>query len=83
MEKVLNIASYAHMYVFECEGRKIIHTLEKDKFYIRIDRVEIPASITATDLYRKFAYDYKNGIKELDDEHHYRLEKIKVVGLKL
>jgi len=33
--------------------------------------VEIPASITAVEFYRKFGYDYKNGKK-----HHYRLEKI-------
>ena len=38
--------------------------------------MEIPASITAVDFYRKFGYDYKNGKKELDEEHHYRLEKV-------
>ena len=111
-EKVLNVASYAHMYVFEFEekivgtgsissfwgsetesillcvfvlpefhgkgiGRKIINTLEADEFYVRASRIEIPASITATEFYRKFGYDYKNGVKELDDERHYRLEKFK------
>lgn len=111
-EKVLNVASYAHMYVFEFEekivgtgsissfwgseiesillcvfvlpefhgkgiGRKIINTLEQDEFYVRANRIEIPASITATEFYRKFGYDYKDGVKELDDEHHYRLEKFK------
>ncbi|MGN0465420.1 MAG: GNAT family N-acetyltransferase [Lachnospiraceae bacterium] len=108
--KVINIASYAHMYIFEWEdkivgvgaissfwgsetesilltifvlpefhgrgiGRKIIETLEKDELFIRANRVEIPASITATEFYRKFGYDYKNGIKQLDEEQHYRLEK--------
>ena len=58
-------------------GRKIIHTLEQDEFYVRANRIEIPASITATEFYRKFGYDYKNGVKELDEEHHYRLEKFK------
>ena len=116
-EKVLNVASYAHMYVFEFEekivgtgsissfwgsetesillcifvlpefhgkgiGRKIINTLEADEFYVRASRIEIPASITATEFYRKFGYDYKNGVKELDDENHYRLEKFKEAGLK-
>ena len=116
-EKVLNVASYAHMYVFEFEekivgtgsissfwgsetesillcifvlpefhgkgiGRKIINTLEADEFYVRASRIEIPASITATEFYRKFGYDYKNGVKELDDERYYRLEKFKAVGLK-
>ena len=115
VEKVLQIASYAHMYVFELEnqivgvgsissfwgsetesilltifvlpelhgkgiGRIIIQTLEQDEFFIRANRIEIPASITATEFYRKFGYDYKNGIKELDEEYHYRLEKFKKVG---
>ena len=113
--KVLSIASYAHMYVFEWNGkivgtgsissfwgsetegillcifvlpelhgkgigRKIIDTLEQDEFYVRASRIEIPASITATEFYRKFGYDYKNGIKELDEEHHFRLEKFKEAG---
>lgn len=114
--KVLNIANYAHMYVFEWNGkivgtgsissfwgsktesilltifvlpefhgkgigRKIINTLEQDEFYVRATRIEIPASITATKFYRKFGYDYKNGVKELDEEHHYRLEKFKEVSI--
>lgn len=113
--KVLNIANYAHMYVFEWNGkivgtgsissfwgsktesilltifvlpelhgkgigREIINTLEQDEFYVRATRIEIPASITATEFYRKFGYDYKNGVKELDEEHHYRLEKFKEAG---
>lgn len=40
-------------------GRKIINTLETDEFYVRASRIEIPASITATEFYRKFGYDYK------------------------
>ena len=63
-------------------GRKIINTLETDEFYVRASRIEIPASITATEFYRKFGYDYKNGVKELDNEHHYRLEKFKKAGVK-
>lgn len=117
VDKVLNIAGYAHMYVFEWDGkivgtgsissfwgsetesilltifvlpefhgkgigRKIINTLEQDEFYVRASRIEIPASITAAEFYRKFGYDYKNGVKELDDEHHYRLEKFKEAGVK-
>lgn len=62
-------------------GRLIINTLEKDDLYKRTNRVEIPASITATEFYRKFGYDYKNGEKKLDDEGHYRLEKFKEVTI--
>ena len=116
-EKVLDIASYAHMYVFQWNekivgtgaissfwgsetesilltifvlpefhgkgiGRKVINTLEQDEFYVRAGRIEIPASITASEFYRKYGYDYKNGIKEMDEEHYYRLEKFKEAGLK-
>lgn len=109
---VLQVASYAHMYVF-CHGekivatgsissywgsptesifltifvlpeyhgmgigRKIIATLEEDELYKRASRVEIPASITAVEFYRKFGYDFKNGKKELDEESLYRLEKFR------
>ena len=110
--KVIQVASYAHMYVFEADeriigtgsissywgsetesilltifvlpeyhgkgiGSKIIETLEQDELFTRAKRIEIPASITATEFYRKFGYDYKNGIKELDEEQHYRLEKFR------
>ena len=113
-EKILQITSYAHMYVLEWKeqivgvgaissfwgsetesilltifvlpelhgkgiGKIIIDTLEKDELFTRASRIEIPASITATDFYRKFGYDYKNGIKELDDEGHFRLEKFREV----
>lgn len=113
-EKVKNVASYAHMYVFEWHGeivgvgaissfwgsktesilltifvepalhgkgigRAIIRTLESDELFTRADRIEIPASITGTEFYRKLGYDFKNGVKELDEERHYRLEKFRQV----
>ena len=59
-------------------GRYIIQTLEQDELFLRADRIEIPASITAVEFYKKQGYDYKNGIKKLDDEGHYRLEKFTV-----
>lgn len=59
-------------------GKYIIQTLEQDELFLRADRIEIPASITAVEFYKKQGYNYKNGIKELDDEGHYRLEKFNV-----
>ena len=56
-------------------GRKIIETLEQDEFFLRAKRVEVPASITAVDFYRKLGYEYKNGIDRPDEERLYRLEK--------
>ena len=56
-------------------GRKIIETLELDEFFLRAKRVEIPASITACEFYRKMGYDFKDGINEVDEEQLYRLEK--------
>ncbi|WP_411168512.1 GNAT family N-acetyltransferase [Clostridium sp. MB05] len=110
--KVLEISSYAHMYVAcidnevvgcgaissfwgreeesilltifvlpELQGRgigkSIIETLESDEYFLRAKRIEIPASITACEFYKKMGYNYKNGLEELDDERNYRLEKFR------
>lgn len=56
-------------------GKQIIQTLEQDEYFVRAKRIEIPASITAVEFYKKMGYDYKNGIAELDDAQLYRLEK--------
>ena len=56
-------------------GKRIIEVLEADEYFLRAKRIEIPASITACEFYRKLGYDYKNGISELDEEDLYRLEK--------
>ncbi|WP_253199666.1 GNAT family N-acetyltransferase [Clostridium gasigenes] len=58
-------------------GRKIIETLELDEYFLRAKRIEIPASITACEFYKKMGYDYKDGITELDDEGNFRLEKFR------
>lgn len=56
-------------------GRKIIETLEQDGFFLRAERVEVPASITGVGFYRKLGYEYKNGVDRPDEERLYRLEK--------
>ena len=65
----------------ECQGkgvgRYIMNTLEKDEFFTRAKRIEIPASITGVPFYLKMGYDYKNGIKEPDEEHLIRMEKFR------
>lgn len=58
-------------------GRKIVQTLENDEYGIRANRIDVPASITAKNFYYKLGYNYKNGVEELDEEKHYRMEKIK------
>ena len=58
-------------------GNFIIDTLEADELFLRADRIEIPASVTAVEFYRKWGYDYQNGVRELDEEQHYRLEKFR------
>lgn len=58
-------------------GRQIIQTLEQDEYFLRANRIEIPASITAVEFYKKMGYNYKNGIAEIDDEQLYRLEKFR------
>lgn len=61
-------------------GRKIVETLEKDGFFLRAKRIEIPASITGVPFYRKLGYDYKEGIDINDKEHPIQLEKHRKVG---
>ena len=56
-------------------GKRIVQTLEQDEFFLRAKRIEIPASVTAVEFYKKLGYNYKNGIAEMDDEQLYRLEK--------
>jgi len=58
-------------------GRKIIETLEKDEYFLRAKRIEIPASITAVPFYKKMGYSYKNGINKADDEGIVRMEKFR------
>lgn len=58
-------------------GRKIVETLEQDEYALRAKRIEIPASVTACEFYRKLGYDYKNGVDQVDDERLYRLEKFR------
>ena len=67
------LPEYQHMGV----GHFIITTLEKDEFFTRAKRIEIPASITGVPFYLKMGYNYKNGIKEPDEEHLIRLEKFR------
>lgn len=58
-------------------GRLIVETLEKDEYFLRAKRIEIPASITGIPFYLKMGYDYKNGITEPDEERLIRLEKFR------
>ena len=60
-------------------GRLIMETLENDEYFLRAKRIEIPSSITGCQFYRKFGYDYKNGVAELDEERLYRLEKFREI----
>jgi len=56
-------------------GKEIIKTLEQDSYFVRSRRIEIPATINSHEFYKKLGYDFKDGIKKLDEERCYRLEK--------
>ena len=58
-------------------GWKIIETLEKDKYFLRAKRIEVPASVTAVPFYKKMGYSYKNGVNKADDEGIVRMEKFR------
>lgn len=59
-------------------GRAIMEKLEQDEFALRAKRIEIPASITGLPFYQKMGYSFKDGKKEIDEEHLYRLEKFRI-----
>lgn len=58
-------------------GRAIVQALEADEFFLRAGRIEIPASLTAVEFYKKMGYGYKNGVTEPDGEGVVRLEKFR------
>ena len=58
-------------------GRSIVQILEKDEYFLRADRIEIPASITGAPFYQKMGYRFKNGISEPDEEHIIRMERVR------
>ena len=55
-------------------GRKIIKTLEKDEYFTRANRIEVPAAMSAIPFYRKMGYEHKNGELTYAEEH-FCLEK--------
>lgn len=58
-------------------GRMIVLKLEDDEFAKRANRIEVPASITAVEFYKKMGYNFKNNNCDVDNEGLYRLEKRK------
>lgn len=58
-------------------GRKIIETLERDPYFLRARRIEIPASVSAVEFYKKMGYSYKNGVYSIDEEQLCRMEKFR------
>lgn len=60
-------------------GRQLMNAVEQDEIFLRSKRIEIPASITAVDFYRKLGYDFKNGITEPNEERLVLLEKLRSV----
>lgn len=59
-------------------GRKIIETLEKDEYFTRAKRIEVPAAMSAIPFYRKMGYEHKNGELTYADEH-FCLEKFNYI----
>ncbi|MBQ6595419.1 MAG: GNAT family N-acetyltransferase [Clostridia bacterium] len=55
-------------------GRGIVERLERDPYFLRARRIEVPASLTAVPFYLKLGYVYVNGA-EPDAERLIRMEK--------
>ncbi len=58
-------------------GRRIVETLEADEYALRARRIEIPASITGLEFYKRLGYTCMDGNEQVDDEGLYRLEKFR------
>ena len=56
-------------------GKAIMNALERDEFFLRAKRIEIPSAIGAVGFYEKMGYTAKNGEKTVDEEGLVRLEK--------
>ena len=56
-------------------GRAIMNALERDEFFLRAKRIEIPSAVGAVGFYEKMGYVGKNGEKTVDKEGLVRLEK--------
>ncbi len=74
-ESCLYMVFVAPEYQWHGVGRKIIEALEQDEWFLRADRIEVPASITAVPFYLKLGYDYKTEVREPDEEGLLHLEK--------
>ena len=55
-------------------GKKIVETLEQDEYFLRANRIEVPAAIHAVPFYKKLGYNHKNG-ELIYDDGHFALEK--------
>lgn len=58
-------------------GRRIVETLERDPYFLRAKRIEIPASLSAVEFYKKMGYGYKNGVFSIDEEQLCKMEKFR------
>lgn len=58
-------------------GKEMMQVLEKDPYYQRAKRIEVPASITALNFYLKLGYNFKDGGDKLDENLLYGLEKFR------
>lgn len=56
-------------------GRRLLHSVEQDEYFLRARRVELHASITAVEFYKKMGYMYKDGVAQPNEEQLYIMEK--------
>ena len=56
-------------------GSEIVRTLEKDEFFLRANRIEVPSALNAVIFYRKMGYGFKGGREIVGDDGLIRLEK--------
>ncbi|MDO4459698.1 MAG: GNAT family N-acetyltransferase [Clostridia bacterium] len=58
-------------------GRKLIETLEGDEYSMSANRIELSASITAVDFYKKLGYTLSEGVTKPGEDGLLRMEKLR------
>lgn len=74
-ESILDLVYVHPKYHNKGIGREIVKNLERDSYYLRAKRIEVPATTNSYEFYKKLGYEFKNGIKNFDEERCYRMEK--------
>ncbi len=56
-------------------GTRLMEAVESEARRLEAQKITVRAAITATDFYLKLGYSFRDGVKELDENSNYIMEK--------